>query len=82
MNFQEQLNLLADKAAICRVENASGTAGIFRYQPLLDTDRAFWEKNPHRCYVFEIGVNCGTVFSASLVKSITMTDNEWIIKLK
>jgi hypothetical protein len=49
------------KGAVGCVKNASGWARIFQFQEL--------------DYVFEIGKNCGTVFSVDLVKSVEMTND-------
>lgn len=86
--IQQQLNHLADKKAQCAVAGASfGWATLMRYEPLLDLveKEGFNGKNwviEGKCYVFEIGKNCGDVFSANMVESIEMTETGAKIHLK
>ena len=90
--IQEQLNDLARRKVSATVKNGSfGWATLMRYQPLIDSVKANWaiyKKTPEDwvesggCYVFEIGKNCGDVFSANMVKSIEMTESGAIIHLK
>lgn len=68
MNNKKILNLLVDLQAVGCVAGASGWARILRFQ---DLD-----------YVFEIGENCGTVFSVDLVESVKIIDNEFEVTLK
>jgi len=82
MDFKKQLNRLADYQEMCRVDGCGGTAMILQYQPLLNSNPRFFQDNPHECYVFEIGLNCGTVFSAKCVKEIRTTESEHVIYLK
>lgn len=85
MNMHNILMQLSEKHTVCSIaENgkASTWAGLFRYQPFLDSDKEYFEKYPDACYVFEIGKSCGTVFSEKLVESIEMTKSGAIIHLK
>ena len=83
MDFLEQLNKMVDDHAICTIKGYWASAGLFRYGPLLQVVGGYFAKTPHKCYVFELGENCGTVFSVDLVKEITMTGkNEYTITLK
>lgn len=82
MDFKSELNRLVDIGAACRVEGCGGTATILRYQPLINSSPRFFDENPQECYVFEIGLNCGTVFSAKCVKEIRLTSSEYVIYLK
>lgn len=93
-NIQRQLNHLVRQGTVCTVKNKySGWARIFCYEPLLDSVRKeladsstsdpvqpWLDKDS--CYVFEIGKNCGDVFSASIVESIEMTESGAIIHFK
>lgn len=45
-------------------------------------NKIFPELKSQNWYVFEIGRNCGTVFSADVVDSITIKDRHCIIHLK
>lgn len=84
MDFQKELNRLVDIGAICRVDGCGGTSKILRYKPLVQHVNSgnHFVEHPEACYVFEIGENCGTVFSARCVKEIIMTSSEYIIYLK
>lgn len=68
MNNKKILNLLVDLQAVGCVVGASGWARIFRFR---DLD-----------YVFEIGKNCGTVFSVDLVESVKIIGNQFEVTLK
>jgi len=83
--IQQQLNNLADRQVAATVENASfGWATLTRYVPLVllaeKIDSKFVQNG--ECYVFEIGLNCGDVFSVNMVKSIEITETGAIIRLK
>ena len=89
--IRRHLNSLATAKMAATIHNVSfGWATLFRYEPLLKAVAA--DMNDHekfnswlkedRCYVFEIGLNCGDVFSASMVKTIEITENGAIIHLK
>lgn len=87
-----QLNDLADKGVSATIQGASfGWATLLRYQPLLnqilldmggDNERLDKFIKDGHCCVFEIGKNCGDVFSANLVERIEITSNGALIKLK
>ena len=89
--IQSQLNDLADKGVSGTIHNASfGWSTIMRYEPLLHsiaegqggvTTMKKWVADG-KCYVFEIGINSGDVFSVNMVKSIEITDTGAIIHLK
>ena len=89
--IQEQLNDLARRKVFATVKGSYGWATLMRYQPLIDSVKATPEIYKYTvndwldsggCYVFEIGKNCGDVFSANMVKSIEMTESGAIIHLK
>ena len=90
--IQDQLNDLARRKVSATIKNGSfGWATLMRYQPLIDSIKKEYGKYKHTpeswvesggCYVFEIGKNCGDVFSATMVKSIEMTESGAIIHLK
>lgn len=84
MDFRRELNRLADQGAQCEVINCGGTASIFRYEPLVEYpgNKRYFKEHPEECYVFEIGKDCGTVFSAKCVKEIRMTQFKYEIYLK
>ena len=88
--IQEQLNYLADREISGTIDSVSaGWAMILRYRPLLDSASSAigseklnkWVSDG-RCYVFEIGENCGDVFSVNMVKKISIEEHGARIYLK
>lgn len=86
--MQKQLNALV--GSIATVKGASfGWSALLHYQPLLKQvlEENGLDKFEHwlstgGCYVFEVGLNCGTVFSANMVEKIELTETGAIIHLK
>lgn len=91
-NTQRLLNYLAKTKTSATIENASfGWATLLHYQPFLTAVVAQMELNEEEfktwldgdgCYVFEIGMNCGDVFSTNMVEKIELLENGAIIHLK
>jgi hypothetical protein len=84
-NIHNLLIMLANNETSCSIAHngkESTWATLFRYQPLLDAEKEFYTEHPDSCYVFEIGRDCGTVFSERLVDRIEMTSHGGIIHLK
>lgn len=68
MNTKQLLNWLVDNKVTAHVKGQGGWATIFRWQEL--------------DYVFEIGKNCGTVFSEAIVESVKLENGKAGITLK
>lgn len=87
--IQKQLNELVKNCTPCTLYHVSGTAALFHYEPLvaiIGEDKGWdvaerWVKEGN-CYVFEIGKNCGTVFSVDSVEGIEIKETGAIIYLK
>ena len=85
MDNLELLNFLADKKCTACIRKGNidgGYSMLLRYDPLIMSDWDYWGKHLNKCYVFEIGRNCGDVFSANLVERIELKDSVAIIHLK
>ena len=85
MSIHDMLIMLAKKNSVCSMADKGKEttwSGLRMYEPLLKSDPEYFEKYPDACYVFEVGLNCGHVFSEKLVRSIELTKSGAIIHLK
>jgi len=80
------LNSLVDAGYTASIGKSSTMSALLRFG---EDNKVLFKELTNRgerfspiCYLFEIGRNCGTVFSASIVDSVEIKDHHCIIHLK